>query len=407
MRSDQCIVIEKTRNQITVLTSDGRFLQFPTKNCIYIVGEQVSLSSLSELPAKHRSWGRNFAQFLTKRLVPVTLLASLILFASFFGYTQYLEARPALAWVTLDLVDSPGSLELEVNDRGLIRSVTCFDETGEKIAVGHDLYMKPVDQAVEALIKTKEEGEQPEVVIGIIPIKEGAALDNLEKKILKDAQKAAEKTAREAAKAAEKAAKEAAKQAGKKPKFEKQAPASQQIDRKTKANHSVINHVRLDMQAREAAKQLKISAARAALWALFEEEGYKEPSHTEGFIDDTPDKEVPESNMAEQGEPGKNKDKDNGKDKQEESQNASQEQPPGQLKKQTDFKSNIPRPGIDKIKDKGSNKDKGHLSKLTKQWVKEIQKSQEKALKDKAKAAKDKLSEQKGSKQKDHKKGNK
>ncbi|HHY11531.1 MAG TPA: anti-sigma factor domain-containing protein [Firmicutes bacterium] len=470
MRAKQCIVVEKSRNGVTVLTSEGRFVYVPIKNCLYMVGEQITLPALLELPATKPARRQTLPQFLRRRLLPVAAVASLILFASFFGYTQYLEARPTLAWVTIDLVDSPGSMELEVNDKGLIKSVTYFDEEGERIAHSLNLYMKPVDYAVEALLKTKQEGKQPEVVIGVIPVKEGPALDNLEKKLLKDAQKAAEKAAketakaaekaareaakvaekaaREAAKAAEKAAREAAKAAEKAAKettkaaekaakeaekaakqsskeAEKAAKEAEKAAKKARTHNSkkqepqsqqtlsmfktaAINHVRLDKQARDSAQELKISAARAVLWALFQEPDVGEEDggainavgeavNTIDALEDTGlagDPQIPEK-------PGQEPKSDNDtKQDGKKEEDSKPKVPPGQAKKQSDFKSTIPRPGIDKIKGKDPKQDADYLSNLAKKWVKEVQKIQ----KSEAKKPKDNASGKKDNRSKDSQK---
>lgn len=386
MSAGKCIIVEKARNRITVLTSDGRFLELPIKRCEYMVGEQVSLAYLSQAPAcSWHSWRQVLAGSFKKRLIPVALVASLILFISFFGYAEYLEARPAFAWVTLDLVDSPGSLELEVNDKGLIKSVTCFDEEGKEAITDHDLHMKTVDYAVKALLKTRENDQESEVIIGIIPVKEDSPIDALEKKILKDAEKAAEKAAREAAKRAEKAAKDAAKNHKDAPKGPQPKKNDQPVSTvpKPQTGAAAVNHVRLDNQIRETAKELKISAARAALWALFEEPSERAASQD---VKDNSEKST-EPDSPEQGQ------KDNGNQRQTQpDQGSKPKEPPGQSKDKGNFKDTIPRPGIDKMKNKDSRQEKDHLSKITTKWVDDVKK----AKSPKHKQAKDKNPKAKG-----------
>lgn len=361
MSAEQCIIIEKARNHITVLTADGRFLKLPARKCEYMVGEQVSLRYLSEAePYFNSSWEQVLSEFFKRRLIPAAIVASLILFTSFFGYTQYLEARPALAWVTLDLVDYPGSIELEVNDKGLIKSVTCFDEEGQEVISEHNLYMKSIGDAVEALLNTTEESSNSEVVIGIIPIEENSAIDAFETKILKDAQKAAEKVAKEeakrAAKADKKEAQENSKEGRKGPQSEPGGSSAASTAAKPQVATAAINKVRLDKEIRETAKELRISAARAALWALFEE-----PAPPEPLQEAEAGNEIP--GLGSSGEkPGNQGQSGNG-------QNSEPKEPPGQSKKQGDFTDSIPRPGINKMNKKNPKQEKDHLSKITKKWV--------------------------------------
>lgn len=361
MSAEQCIIIEKARNHVTVLTSDGRFLKIPIRKCEYMVGEQVSLRYLSEAtPDFEPSWKQVLSEFFKRRLIPAAVVASLILLMSFFGYTQYLEARPALAWVTLDLLDYPGSIELEVNDKGLIKSVTCFDQQGQEVMSGHNLYMKSIDHAIEALLNTTEESSQSGIVIGIIPIEENSAVDALEAKIMKDAQKAAEKAAKEAAKraakAAEKEAKENWKEGKKGPQSEPGGPSAASTGAKSQVAAATVNKVRLDKEIRETAKELKISAARAALWALFEEPAQSEPVQGTEAGEEIPGPGSSGQQAGNQGQPGN-------------SQGFEPKEPPGQSKKQGGFTDSIPRPGINKMNKKNPKQEKDHLAKITKKWV--------------------------------------
>jgi hypothetical protein len=442
LRSRQAVVVETSKNGITVLTSDGQFLFIPIKNSVYMVGEQINLPDMSGFSAVRRCTGkRSFSQFLRRRLLPIAAVASLLLCTSFFGYTKYLEARPSLAWVTIDLVDSPGSMELEVNDKGLIKSAAYFDEETERLASSLNLYMKPVNYAVEVLLKDKQRCGQPEVVIGIIPVeedpaKENPVLDRLEAKILKDVQKAAEKAAKQVAKAAQKGAKEAAKGSPEHPGKESVKPAERpskqtedprQSGSKGPGNSQTfasvsVSRIRLDRQARDVAKELQISAARAVLWALSHrfrdeqmehEQGTREmagidrgyeyavqggkdagnPEGAMGLTQESPDS-VEVSRSQDKRGTGKPNDSrsDNGKTDsrqargQDEKQPSRQQQdqaneskkPPGQAKKQPDFKLSIPKAGIERIKGQGPEIDPHYLSELAKEWaqkVKEAQKS--------------------------------
>ena len=76
-----------------------------------------------------------------RRFLPIAAVSFLLLCTPFFGYTKYL-AR-SLAWVTIDLVDSPEAWS-QVNDKGLIKSAAYFDEETERLASSLNLYMKPV-----------------------------------------------------------------------------------------------------------------------------------------------------------------------------------------------------------------------------------------------------------------------
>jgi hypothetical protein len=399
VRSRQALVVETSKDGITVLTSDGQFRLVPIKNSVYMVGEQITLPDLTGISTTSKCTGRHtFVHFLRRRLLPIAAVASFILCASFFGYTKYLEARPVLAWVTIDLVDSPGSMELEVNDKGLIKSVTYFDEETERLASSLNLYMKPVDCAVEALLKNKQQHNQPEVVIGIIPVEEDAAVDRLEEKILKDARKAAEKAAKQTAKAAEKAVKQAArggKPAEKAPKETEHPKDANPKGAETKKwfTPAAINHIRLDKKTREVAKELKISAARAAIWALFDElhigqaqdeiqlpEALAQPAGQSA--DDGMDPETATGPNNKFHTPGKPADGHKGARPEKEQLGQSKDEdrkpkaPPGQAKKQADFRFSIPKPGIEKIKGQSQEIDKSYLSEIAREWAEKVKQAQ-------------------------------
>ena len=58
MRSRQAVVVETSKNGITVLTSDGQFLFIPIKNSVYMVGEQINLPDMSGFSAVRRCTGK-------------------------------------------------------------------------------------------------------------------------------------------------------------------------------------------------------------------------------------------------------------------------------------------------------------------------------------------------------------
>ena len=299
MRSRQAVVVETSKNGITVLTSDGQFLFIPIKNSVYMVGEQINLPDKSGFSAVRRCTGkRSFSQFLRRRLLPIAAVASLLLCTSFFGYTKYLEARPSLAWVTIDLVDSPGSMELEVNDKGLIKSAAYFDEETERLASSLNLYMKPVNYAVEVLLKDKQRCGQPEVVIGIIPVeedpaKENPVLDRLEAKILKDVQKPLKRQPNKSPGRAERRQKAKgspntpAKSLSNRPKGHPSKPKTQDspVPRPREQPNLCLGQRKPHQvgQANPGCRQeLQISAARAVLWALSHRFRDEQMEHEQG-----------------------------------------------------------------------------------------------------------------------------
>ncbi|MGB4039956.1 MAG: anti-sigma factor domain-containing protein [Bacillota bacterium] len=459
MNSKQGLVVETSKDGITVLTSDGQFLFIPIKNSVYMVGEQIILPNMSGISTtgshiSRRTRSHAVYRFLQKRLLPIAAVASLILCTSFFGYNKYLEARPAVAWVTIDLVDAPVSLELEVNDKGLIKSVTCFDEESQRLASSINLYMKPVDRAVEALLRERQEDKQPEVVIGIIPmedrVEENSLLDRLEEKILKDVEKAAQKAAKQTAKTAQKVSKEATngapktnpKSGGTSEKAYKEAQQSKNLQgsgTQISFSPASISHIRLDRQTREIAKELRISATRAVLWALFHElresrgqagidlpvargaqsavesdisaisdklgiemesetvkgSTGKGPAGTD-FTDKTSGKGSQGNGPTFQGATGKhssaagstNGTQALGKPAGNQASNNKKEQPgqfkgtdsksnvpPGQLKK-PNFRVSIPKPGLETIKQKSQQLDSHYLTELAKQWAEKVKQAQ-------------------------------
>ncbi|HHW18541.1 MAG TPA: anti-sigma factor domain-containing protein [Firmicutes bacterium] len=236
MHRQRCLVVDIRGDKVTVLTPDGQFKNMSRQNLDLFVGEEVLVAE----PEASRA----FPSLFGKRLALAAALSLVIIISSFFSYTRYLEARPSLAYVTVDFVDSPGSIELEVNDKGLVKSARSFDEPGEKVLSATDVHLKPVEKVVAHVVRACGQKGVSGVLIGIVPIKESPAVNSLEKRV-------AEK-ARESLKELERARTQ---EAG------------------TDGVSATLNTLRLDLDIRKEAEKLNMSAARAAVWALAKKSG--------------------------------------------------------------------------------------------------------------------------------------
>lgn len=167
---------------------------------------------------------RGFAAFAWRRLVPALALSVVLIIVSFFGYQQYLYAKPLLAYVT---VDCAGSVELEVNEAGLVKVATAIDDAGHDALSQVNYINKPAQEVVAALLRLPDATKSADVVVAVVPVKAGPGVDTLEKKVVDGATKPV---------------------AGAEPKS--------------------VTSLRLDAETRDSAKKLGISAGRAALWAL-------------------------------------------------------------------------------------------------------------------------------------------
>lgn len=229
------LVLNRRGRRLTVLTPAGRFITMRSPRKDIMPGEEIALTPPGV------SW------ILANRLGPALALSALLLIASMFGWNSYLSARPALAYVTFD---STSSIELEVNDRGLVTSATSFDKGGASLLSGIDYRLKPAGQVIAALAGAqKDSGSEPPegVILGIVPAmgesssKTLSKLDKIERKIVKELEKLS--SARNDP--------------------SPDAPGKPILP---------ITSLRLDMETREDAKKLGISAGRAASWALSKEQ---------------------------------------------------------------------------------------------------------------------------------------
>jgi len=219
----RALVIERSGDRVTALTADGEFVTWRDRRDL-MPGEEVWVPT------------PRFQGFLWRKLVPAAILASILIVSSIFGYRHYLYARPVLAYVTFDSSgDTAASIELEVNDRGLVRKAVALDEAGAAALSAVRVEMKAISAVLSSLRDAVPGVKQ--VIIAIIPVPEGT-----------------------------------------------------RGDRDVSAEVSAIAHeifgsvgeataLVLDMETRAMAQELGVSAGRAALWALWnlEWESYEEP----------------------------------------------------------------------------------------------------------------------------------
>jgi hypothetical protein len=266
------------------------------------------------------------------RLAPALALSVVLVFVSAFGYQQFLYAQPIVAYLT---VDSTGSVELEINQAGLVKSATAIDEAGQQALSSIEFKNKPAEEVVAALMKAQDPEKTAEVVVAVVPVPAPEASGQSEKQS-KKAEKAVEKMERKV------------------------------VD---EAGHSSPNvtSLRLDHETRESARQLGISAGRAALWALThkEEPGSEDP----GTSVETPGQEEPVKEPGGEGEqPGTHpEDEHPGSN------------PPGQEKKDDildTIKGALPQVSDEDLTDLNEQKDnkdrEKFLKDLTKDWIDQV-----------------------------------
>lgn len=174
MTREKGLVVDFDGHKVTVVTRDGRFHVFDSNEDV-LVGEEVFIPTAN--PRKRVTW------FLYRRLIPAAAIASLLLVVSFFGYTRYLEARPSVAYISLDLPESQGSVELEVNDKGLVKNAVTFDEASSKVISEIPYKMKPVEEVIQEFLTRENTPDSSVLIIGIIPVDENSQVDKLEKNL--------------------------------------------------------------------------------------------------------------------------------------------------------------------------------------------------------------------------------
>lgn len=234
------IVVGKSGRKLTVLTNSGEFVTLRSSMENVFPGTEIFLPSSKEKSGS-----------IFKRLVPAAVLASIMIVGSFFGYQHYLYAKPLMAYVTLDCT---GSVELEVNEAGLVKSATPLNEAGQEALSKLQYQNRPADEVVESLVKVQSPQEGSEIIVAVVPVKESPQVDQLEKEVSGGATKSAE------------------------------ASVSQEAQDGSSTQPPKVTSFRLDMSTRESARKLGISAGRAALWALtgkiVDEQGSGNPSGT-------------------------------------------------------------------------------------------------------------------------------
>jgi hypothetical protein len=209
------LIVDKNHDKITVMTKDGRFITLRTNSNDYMIGETILLPRKS-------IWG-----ITTTRIIPALAMSLLLVFGSFFGYTKYLEARPLIAYVTLDSI---GSVELGINDKSLVKTATAFDAFGSQLLSEIDWYMKPVEQVVKLLVEAQKNDELGPLV-AVVSLGEPDEVELLETKVNQE--------------------------------------VNNTLNAGAGSDKQSINAIRIDQDTRDAASDLNISAARAFVWAAF------------------------------------------------------------------------------------------------------------------------------------------
>lgn len=222
MERQRGLVIERSGRKVVALTRTGEFVTFRSSEEGIIPGLEVLLPT------------QRFATFAWRRLAPALALASVMIVASVFGYQEYLYAKPLMAYVTLDCA---GSVELEVNEAGRVKSATAIDEAGGEALAKISYANRPAQEVISALVKLQDTQEGAEVVVAVIPVKPNPGVDTLEKKVIDTLEKTVESE------------------------FEEAGVTGKEQSRQ-------VASFRLDPETRESAKSLGISAGRAAFWAL-------------------------------------------------------------------------------------------------------------------------------------------
>ncbi len=226
---DSGVVVRAGRGYAVVLTRDGRFLRVKSRGIPPMVGEEIPL------PSPFASWTS------WTRWVPAAALACVMVFLSFFGYTKYIQARPAAAYVS---VDSSGSVELEVNDRGLVRSAKAFDEEGEKLLSQVRYEFRPVDKVIAEMAKVESKKGSSGFIVGFIPIKETPQVTKFEARIREQVRNAA-------------------------PNFP--LPTTQtgpDTGQEPEMTNPLVNTFRFTAEIREKARTMSVSPTRLLVWGL-------------------------------------------------------------------------------------------------------------------------------------------
>jgi hypothetical protein len=225
------LVVKRTRSRVTAITKNGEFVTWKDRREL-MPGEVVLLPS------------PRFQGFLWQRLVPATALAAVLIFLSFFGYRHYLYARPVLAYVTFDSSgEAAGSIELEVNDRGLVKKAVALDEAGAQALSGLRVEMRSVQTVLAELRQAMP--NRGKIVVALIPVT--GPEDNSPPK------QGATGSKRE------------------------QSSIIAELAKKVFDSVGEATAVVLDMETRAVANELGLSAGRAASWALWDLESAEDP----------------------------------------------------------------------------------------------------------------------------------
>jgi hypothetical protein len=234
------LVLERLGNRVTAVTKSGEFVTWRDRRDL-MPGEEVVIPS------------PRFQGFFWRRLIPATALAAVLVFMSFFGYRHYLYARPVMAYVTFDCAgEYAGSIELEVNDRGLVKSASALNEAGSQALSKVQCEMKPVGQVLASLRESVPEKE--EVVVAFIPaVQTAKESDKIETGTGSDKEPGEKGN-------------------NKKPKDHKEEKTQKKVAELEKQVLNAIERATkliLDSETRKEAQELGISAGRAASWALW------------------------------------------------------------------------------------------------------------------------------------------
>jgi hypothetical protein len=218
------LVVKRYGNKVTAITKSGEFVTWRDRGDL-MPGEEVLVPS------------PRFQGLFWHRLVPAAALAVVLIFGSFFGYRHYLYARPVLAYVTFDSSgEVPGSVELEVNDRGLVKKAVALDEAGAQALTGLKIEMQPVQTVLARLQEAMTNGGK--IVVAFIP----ATPDDQHTPLDVD------ETGEDGVQSS------------------RISNLARQVFDSVKEAQAVV----LDMETRAVAKELGLSAGRAASWAMWE-----------------------------------------------------------------------------------------------------------------------------------------
>lgn len=316
MERQKGLVVERSGRKVTALIRSGELVTFKPARDDLIVGMEVSIPVRGSL-------------FARRRLAPALALSMVLVLISSFGYQQYLFAQPVVAYVT---VDSVGSVELEINQAGLVRSATGIDEAGQKALSSVEFKNKPAQEVVAALVKAQDPEKTLEVVVAVVPV---PATAGQSAKHVEKAEKAVEKLEKKVVDGASSSA-------------------------------ASLTSLRLDPEVRESARQLGISAGRAALWALSRQNTPAENKPGEGGPDEPvvpPAQETPgKGHEEEPGQTGK-----------------LGSTPPGQDKKDSildAIKGALPQVDVEDMTELNEHKDskdrEKFLKDLTKDWIDKV-----------------------------------